>query len=95
MLGLLEAWNGNMDIQPVLDPESCIMYIVGYITKSEREQGDLLRRAQEEVQEGNVEPLHLFRKLGNIYLNHRAISKMEAIYRVTGMKLKQSSREVL
>ena len=92
---LLEAWDGNMDIQPVLDPESCIMYIVGYITKSEREQGDLLRKAQREAAEGNTEPLKLLQKLGNIYLTHREISIMEAIYRVTGMKLKQSSREVI
>ena len=92
---LLKAWNGNIDIQPVLDPDSCIMYIVGYITKFEREQGDLLRRAQQEAKEGNNEPLQLLRKLGNIDLNHREISIMEAIYRVTGMKLKRCSREVL
>ena len=38
-----------------------------YITKSEREQGDLLRRTQQEAKEGNNEPLKLLSKLGNIY----------------------------
>jgi len=33
---LLRAWNGNMDIQPVLDVYSCIMYIVSFISKAER-----------------------------------------------------------
>lgn len=92
---LLRAWNGNMDIQPVLDPYSCIMYIVSYISKAEREMGDLLRKAQEEAQEGHLEPMRQLRKLGNVYLNAREISVMEAVYRACGMQLKQSSREIV
>lgn len=92
---LLKAWNGNIDIQPVLDPYSCIMYIVSYISKAERELGDVLRKAQEEAQEGNMEPVKQLRKLGNVYINARELSIMEAIYRVCGMKLKLSSREVV
>lgn len=34
-------------------------------------------------------------KLGNVYINAREISIMEAVYRVCGMKLKHSSREVI
>ena len=92
---LLKAWNGNMDIQPVLDAYSCIMYIVSYISKAERELGDLLRKAQEEAEEGHMEPVKQLRKLGNVYLHAREISVMEAVYRVCGMNLKQSSREVV
>ena len=92
---LLEACNGNMDIQPVLDAYSCIMYIVSYISKTEREIGDLLKRAQQEAKEGNNEPVHQLRRLGNIYLHNREVSIMEAIYRVTGMNLKNCSREVV
>ncbi|XP_053406580.1 uncharacterized protein LOC128559306 [Mercenaria mercenaria] len=91
---LLRAWNGNMDIQPVLDVYSCIMYIVSYISKAERELGDLLRNAQKEANEGHLEPVKQLRKLGNVYLNSREVSIMEAVYRVTGMHLKQSSRQV-
>ena len=92
---LLEAWDGNMDIQPVLDAYSCIMYIVSYISKAEREMGDLLKRAQQEAKEGNNEPVHQLRRLGNVYLHNREVSIMEAIYRVTGMNLKNCSREVV
>lgn len=42
---LLRTWNGNMDIQFVLNPYSCIMYIVSYISKAEREMGTLLTSA--------------------------------------------------
>jgi len=92
---LLRAWNGNMDIQPVLDVYSCIMYIVSFISKAERKHGDLLRNAQKEAKEGHLEPVQQLRKLGNVYLNSRELSVMEAIYRVTGMHLNQSSRQVV
>lgn len=41
---LLECWNANMDIQFVLDPFSCIVYVVSYISKAEREMGMLLKQ---------------------------------------------------
>lgn len=92
---LLQAWNANMDIQFVLDAYSCIMYIVSYISKSEREMGDLLKASQQEAREGNVKPMEELRKLGSVYLNHREVSVMEAVYRVTGMHMKQCSRQVV
>ena len=84
-----------MEVQPVLDAYSCIMYIVRYISKTEREVGDLLKIAQQEAKEGNNEPVHQLRQLGNIYLHNREVSIMESIYRVTGMNLKNCSREVV
>lgn len=57
--------------------------------------GDLLKRAKKEIEEGNQDALHQLRSLGNVYLHHREISIMEAIYRVTGMKLKQSTRDTI
>lgn len=65
---LLLAWSGNMDIQHVLDAYSCIMYIVSYISKAEREIGDLLKRVQKEATEGHQEPIKQLRRLGNVYL---------------------------
>ena len=40
---LLRSWNANMDIQYVLDAFSCVVYIISYISKSERELGLLLQ----------------------------------------------------
>ena len=42
----LAAWKANMDVQPVLDAYACIMYIVAYVTKDEREMGEVLRSAK-------------------------------------------------
>ena len=37
---LLMAWNANMDIQYILDEYGCIMYMLSYISKPEREMSD-------------------------------------------------------
>ena len=84
-----------MDIQPVLCPFICIMYIVSYIAKNEREMGDLLKAAEQEAKEGNCEPMQQLRMIGNVYLHHREVSIMESVYRATGMPLKNSSRQVI
>ena len=84
---LIRAWNGNMDIQYVMDPYSCVMYIVSYISKSEREIEDLLRNAQREASEGNDEAISQLRKLGSLYLHHREISVMGSIYFICGLPL--------
>ena len=92
---LIRAWNGNMDIQYVMDPYSCVMYIVSYISKSEREMGDLLRNAQKEASEGNDEAVSQLRKLGSLYLHHREISVMGSIYFICGLPLQKSTRKVI
>ena len=92
---LIRAWNGNMDIKYVMDPYSCVMYIVSYISKSEREMGDLLRNAQREASEGNDEAISQLRKLGSLYLHHREISVMGSIYFICGLPLQKSTRKVI
>lgn len=53
---------------------SCIMYIVSYISKAERELGVLLKTAQEEARQGgNVDAVKELRQLGQIYINHREV----------------------
>ena len=77
----------NMDIQYVLDPYVVAMYIVSYITKSEREMGDLLTNAQKEASEGNGDAIQQLRKLGSVYLQNREITVMGAIYLICGHAL--------
>ncbi|CAG2254348.1 unnamed protein product [Mytilus edulis] len=51
---LLRAWNANMDIQYILDAFSCVVYIISYISKAERELGLLLQQTKNEAEEGNL-----------------------------------------
>ena len=92
---LIRCWNANMDIQYILDPFAATMYMLSYLTKSEREMGDLLRSAQREAREGNTDAVSELKKLGSVYLQHREISVMGAIYLICSMPLKQSSRNVV
>ncbi|XP_052681371.1 uncharacterized protein LOC128162243 [Crassostrea angulata] len=92
---LLKSWDANMDIQFVLDPFSCIVYIVSYISKSEREMGMLLKQTKLEAEEGNYDARQTMKKIGSAYLHHREVSAQEAVYRVCNLKMKESSRKVV
>ncbi|XP_077364609.1 uncharacterized protein LOC144009028 isoform X1 [Festucalex cinctus] len=93
---LLKCWNANMDIQYVIDAYACIVYIISYISKSEREMGLLLRNAQSEAaKDGNVSAKAALKNLGSVYLQNREVSAQEAVYRLTNMHLKECSRKVV
>ncbi|XP_056004163.1 uncharacterized protein LOC130049939 [Ostrea edulis] len=92
---LLKSWDANMDVQFVLDPFSCIVYIVSYISKSEREMGMLLKQTKLEAEEGNFDARQTMKKIGSAYLHHREVSAQEAVYRVCNLKMKECSRKVV
>ena len=92
---LLKCWDANMDIQFVLDPFSCIVYIISYISKSEREMGMLLKQTKIEAEEGNESARSTLKKIGSAYLNHREVGAQEAVYRVCNLKMKECSRKVV
>ena len=50
---LLNTWKANMDIQFVLDPYACAVYILSYITKGQRGMSKLLEKASQEASAGN------------------------------------------
>ena len=89
---LIKAWQANMDIQFVLDPYACAVYILSYITKGQRGMSKLLRKACEEAKEGNKDIVNKVRHIGNKFLNAVEISAQEAVYLVLQMPLRRSSR---
>ena len=80
---LLNAWKANMDIQ-------CAVYILSYITKGQRGMSKLLRRACDEVKEGNKNIVNRVRHIGNKFLNAVEISAQKAVYLVLQMPLRRS-----
>ena len=90
---LLEAWQANMDIQYVLDPYACAVYILSYITKGQRGMSKLLERASEEVKLGNEDIRKQVRHIGNKFLNAVEVSAQEAVYLVLQMPLRRASRD--
>ena len=94
---LLRSWNANIDIQYVLDPYSCIMYIVSYISKSESELGEILKNARQDLisQNVNCNDAEGMKSLAHKYFTHREVSVQEAVWRVSGYSLKRFSRKVV
>ena len=93
---LLKCWDANMDIQYVVDAYACVVYIISYISKSEREMGLLLSNAQREAsKEGNVSAKEALKNLGTVFLHNRDVSAQEAVYRLTNMHLKECSGRVV
>ncbi|XP_070531546.1 uncharacterized protein [Ptychodera flava] len=92
-LTLLQAWRANMDIQFILDPYACAMYIVSYISKAQRGMSNLLERATKEAREGNKDIKDRVRHIGNKFLNHVEVSAQEAVYLVLQMSLRRATRD--
>ncbi|XP_046348179.2 uncharacterized protein LOC124128768 [Haliotis rufescens] len=91
---LLRCWNANMDIQYVVDAYSCVVYIISYISKAEREMGLLLNHAQKEANKDNTDAKSALKKIGAVYLHNREVSAQEAVFRVCNLRLKEGSRKV-
>ncbi|KAK3107011.1 hypothetical protein FSP39_004940 [Pinctada imbricata] len=92
---VLQAWNANIDLQFVLDPYACAMYIVSYISKSQRGMSALMDRACKEARQGNMDIKKQVRHIGNYFLNSVEVSAQEASYLVLQMPLTKGSRDVI
>lgn len=90
---ILRIWRANHDIQFIINPWSCIVYVTSYMLKSERAMGELLK--QTSLEHKNEAIKQQMRKLGAKYLNNREVSAQEAAYRLLSMPLKRSSRDVI
>ncbi len=92
---LLRAWNANMDIQFILNPYSCIMYILSYISKAEHEMSDYLKRVIKDSSHENLSDRECMKQVMNAYSKNREVSAQEAVARTCSLKLKSSSRSVI
>jgi hypothetical protein len=87
------AWQANMDLQYIIDPYACVMYVASYIMKAERSMGELLKKVSNEVRTDDL--IVQLRKVGSAFLTHREVSAQEAVYRILSMPLKQLSRGIV
>ena len=90
---VLTTWQANMDLQFIVDPWACVMYITSYMLKSEKGMGEVLKNASKEI--GNADMCKQMRYIGAKYLNHREISAQETSYRLLSLPLRKLSRQVV
>ena len=83
---IFTGWQADMDLQFVVSPYPAIHYITGYIT---REMGLVLQAVSREMK--NLTISKQMNKVADAFANSRAVSAQEAVYRLLGLPLYQSS----
>ena len=86
----LRAWDGNMDLQFVLDHFAVSTYVVDYIGKDDTVVAKKIREALKD--DKNLDLRQKMRKSANMYVQLRQVGEAEAIYRLMPrLKLKDSN----
>ena len=91
---LLQAWRANLDVQYVMNVYACAKYVASYVTKSQRGMSKLLRKATNEVRQGNNSVKDQLRYVGNKFLNAVELNAQEASYILLGPSMRKASRVV-
>ena len=94
MTHLIHVWKANHDIQYVLDPYSCVVYICDYLMKNNKGMSKLLENAAKEAKEGNMDLKQSVRHIGNKFLNCSEMSEQECAYSLLELPITQSSIKV-
>ena len=94
MTQLVNVWNANHDIQYVLDPYSCVVYICDYLTKNNKGISILLEQAAKEAKDGNMDLKNSVRYIGNKFLNCVEMSEQECVYSLLELPITQPSKKV-
>ena len=91
MKHLLDVWQGNHDIQFVLDEYQCITYICDYMTKAQKGMSELLRAACEEAKAGNMDVKESVRHITNVFINAAETPVQECCFDLLGLFMVKSS----
>ena len=94
MYHLIDVWKANHDIQYVLDPYSCVIYICDYLMKNNKSMSKILENAAREAKSGNMDLKHSVRHIGNTFLNCSEMSEQECAYSLLELPMTQSSIKV-
>ena len=86
----IRAWNGNMDIQIVLDYFAVITYVADYYAKDDTGTLEVIKAAL--AQSNSSDLKERMRTVSNVFLSHRQMGEAEAVYRLMpSMTLKKSN----
>ena len=94
MTHFIHVWKANHDIQYVLDPYSCVVYICDNLMKNNKGMSKLLETAAKEAKDGNVDIKQSVCHIGNKFLNCSEMSEQESAYSLLELPITQSSIKV-
>ena len=89
---ILKIWGGNIDFQFVVDKYSTVMYICGYMMKSEKALGEQLKHVAKECQSEDI--AKQLKKIGSVFLGHRVVGSPESVMKLDLMWLIRKSRKI-
>ena len=76
----LEAWKGNIDLQPTLDYFAVITYVTDYLTKDESGVTAILREVMKRTEKDETK--ERMQMMINTFLTHRQMGQAEAYYKL-------------
>ena len=86
----IRAWNGNMDIQVVLDYFTVITYVTDYYSKDDTGTLEVIKAALDQADAKDIKDK--MRMVSNAFLTHRQMGEAEAVYKlIPSMTLKKSN----
>ena len=86
----IRAWNGNMDIQIVLDYFAVITYVTDYYSKDESGTMELIKAVVDQSDAKDIK--EKMRAVSNAFMTHRQMGEAEAVYKLLpSMTLKKSN----
>lgn len=92
---LLKAWNANIDIQMVGSAYGAAKYICSYICKEETDSlGNSIHRALDKLPD-DASFRQQLAAVGNVFLTNRQLSAQEAAYKMCGLPLRCTSRQIV
>ena len=94
MFHLIHVWRANHDIQYVLDPYSCVVYICDYLMKNNKSTSKILENASKEAKLRNMDLKQSVRHIRNKFLNCSEMSEQESAYSLLELPITQSSIKV-
>ena len=86
---ILRLWKADTDLRFVTSPYAAIACITSYITKDEREVGNILQAVSKEMRNQQIN--QQMKKVAFAFSNARNVSAQEAAYRILSLPLYSSN----
>ena len=78
----LQAWEANMDIQPVFNHYKAVSYMCAYLSKSEDECSYGMTQVVKDAFEKNIDNYEQMKLIAKVYTNKRECSVQECVYSI-------------
>ena len=89
---MLDLWKANLDLQYIIDPYACVMYVVSYIGKSQRGMSRILKDALKEIRSGNKSIQQQLRGIAHKFQCCSEVSAQEVVFHLLSLPLSKCSR---